>query len=102
MVILAVAFTQVGGKYLYLDPNKMNYAQAQERCRALDSSVVEIWSEQEWIEVITYFTGHRYHTSTYRDELKGMPIVLSTTQAGPGKTVKLEQEEISPNHVKAF
>ena len=48
---------------------------------------------------------HTYMTDTtklYRGELKGMQILLSRTQAGQGKTVKLEQEEISPNHVQAF
>ena len=38
----------------------------------------------------------------YRDWLKGMQILLSMTQAGPGKTVKQEREEISCNHIKAF
>ena len=31
-----------------------------------------------------------------------MQILLSNSQAGPGTTVKQEQEEISRNHVKAF
>ena len=31
-----------------------------------------------------------------------MQILLSRTQAGPGRTVKQEQEEISPNHVQTF
>ena len=38
----------------------------------------------------------------YRDRLKGVQILLSRTQAGPGKPVKQEQEETSPNHVQAF
>ena len=29
-------------------------------------------------------------------------ILLSRTQAGPGRTVKQEQEEISHNHVQTF
>ena len=40
----------------------------------------------------------RYHM--YRDRLKSMQILLSRTQAGPGRTVKQEQEEISPNYVQ--
>ena len=35
----------------------------------------------------------------YRDRLKGVQILLSSTQAGPGRKVKQEQEEISRNHV---
>ena len=31
-----------------------------------------------------------------------MHILLSNGQAGPGRTVKQEQEEISPKHVQAF
>ena len=38
----------------------------------------------------------------YRDRLKGVQILLSRTQAGPGRTVKQEQEQISRNHVQAF
>ena len=35
----------------------------------------------------------------YRGGNKGLYILLSRTQAGPGRTVKQEQEEISRNHV---
>ena len=38
----------------------------------------------------------------YRDRLKGVNILLSNSQAGPGRKVKQEQEEISRNHVEAF
>ena len=37
--------------------------------------------------------------SMYRAEKKSMQILLSSTQAGPGRKVKQEQEEISRNHV---
>ena len=40
--------------------------------------------------------------SLYRARNKGMLILLSNSQAGPGRTVKQEQEEISRNHVQAF
>ena len=36
----------------------------------------------------------------YRDEIYSQQILLSRTQAGPGRTVKQEQEEISPSHVQ--
>ena len=38
--------------------------------------------------------------NTYRDEIYSLQLLLSRTQAGPGRTVKQEQEEISPNHVQ--
>ena len=38
----------------------------------------------------------------YRDRLKGVRILLSNSQAGPGRTVKQEQEDISCNHVPSF
>ena len=38
----------------------------------------------------------------YRDRLKGVQILLSNSQAGPGGKVKQEQEEIARNHVQAF
>ena len=38
----------------------------------------------------------------YRDEIYSLQILLSRTQAGPGRTVKQEQEEISPNHVQGI
>ena len=36
----------------------------------------------------------------YRGENKGLFVLLSRSQAGPGRTVK--QEEISRNHVQSF
>ena len=38
----------------------------------------------------------------YRARNKSMQILLSNSQAGSGRTVKQEQEEISRNHVQAF
>ena len=38
--------------------------------------------------------------SLYRDEIYSLQILLSRTQAGPGRTVTQEQEEISPNNVQ--
>ena len=36
----------------------------------------------------------------YRDEIYSLQILLSRTQAGPGRTVKQEQEQTSRNHVQ--
>ena len=38
----------------------------------------------------------------YRGLNKSVNVLLSRTQAGPGRTVKKEQEEISRNHVQTF
>ena len=40
------------------------------------------------------------HRQTYRDEIYSLQILLSRTQAGPGRAFKQEQEEISPNYVQ--
>ena len=37
-----------------------------------------------------------------RGAKKGLHVLLHRTQAGPGRTVKQEQEEISRNHVQTF
>ena len=41
-----------------------------------------------------------YHTS--REPGKGLYILLSRTQVGPGRAISQEQDEISPNHVQAI
>ena len=38
----------------------------------------------------------------YRGEPKGLYVLLSRTQAGPGGTIEQEREENSRNHVQAF
>ena len=38
----------------------------------------------------------------YSARNKGMQILLSNSRAGPGRTVKQQQEEISRNHVPSF
>ena len=38
----------------------------------------------------------------YRNRLKAMQILLSRTQAGPGRADKQAQEQTSRNHVQAF
>ena len=40
--------------------------------------------------------------SKYRGENNGLFVLLSMIQAGPGRTVKQEQEQISRNHVQTF
>ena len=39
------------------------------------------------------------HLTLYREEKKGLQILLSYSQAGPGRKAKQDQEEISRNHV---
>ena len=38
--------------------------------------------------------------SMYRDEIYSLHILLSRTQAGPGRAVKEQQEQKLPNHVQ--
>ena len=38
----------------------------------------------------------------YRGANKGLHVLLSRTQGGPGRTVKQKQEDISRNHVPTF
>ena len=38
----------------------------------------------------------------YRDEIYSLQIQLSRTQAGPGRAVKEQQEQISRNHVQTI
>ena len=45
---------------------------------------------------------HRQRLTTHREPGKGLQILLSRTQAGQGRKVKQEQEQISRNHVQAF
>ena len=44
-------------------------------------------------------SGTSWAMNEYRDRLKGLQILLSRTQAGPGRKVKQEQKETSRNHV---
>ena len=42
---------KIGENRLFIDKNTMTYDQATEKCRELDSALVEIWTEEEWKEV---------------------------------------------------
>ena len=53
--------------------------------------------------ILTYtLKGFLTYNQVYRGANKGLHVLLSSTQAGPGRTVKQEQEEISRNHVQTF
>ena len=52
--------------------------------------------------VIIQYTYQDMLIYVYRGPGKSMRILLSNSQAGPGRKVKQEQEEISRNHVQAF
>ena len=47
-------------------------------------------------------SGKKGILSRYRAPGKSMYFLLSRTQAGPGRTVKQEEEDISSNHVQTF
>ena len=63
-----------------------------------------------WNAMMHPFTRHNVYGGLwyqgklvyYREENKGLFVLLSTTQAGPGRTVKQEQEDSSRNHVQTF
>ena len=48
---------------------------------------------------MVHFTINFDLFSTYRGANKGLNVLLSRTQAGPGRTFKQEQEDISRNHI---
>ena len=54
------------------------------------------------LAIISYSYISRHFESKYRCELKGLHVLLSRTQAGPGNAVRQEQEENSCYCVQAF
>ena len=50
---------------------------------------------------ISFWTNH-FSTLVYRGEIYSLQILLSRTQAGPGRQIKQEQEDISRNHAQSF
>ena len=46
------------------------------------------------------YNASTYNLVLYRDEINSLQIQLSSTQAGPGRAVKEQQEQNSPNHVQ--
>ncbi len=53
-------------------------------------------------EARTGWCLHRQTNAELQGGNKGLYVLLSRTQAGPGRTVKQEQEDISRNHVQTF
>ena len=49
--------------------------------------------------IFVNWTNYCVWSVIYRAEKKSLQIVLSSTQAGPGRKVRQEQKEISRNHV---
>ena len=56
-----------------------------------------IWCPYEKVHIIRTISLITY---MYRDEIYCLQNLLSRTQAGPGRTIRKEQEEISPNHIQ--
>ena len=50
--------------------------------------------------ILTLSCISMYRGPLYREEINSLPILLSRTQAGPGRAVKEQQEQNSPNHVQ--
>ena len=53
-------------------------------------------------KVAAYLRLGIVYKHTYRAPGKSMYFLLSRTQAGQGRTVKQEQEDISRNHIQTF
>ena len=51
---------------------------------------------------LVYRERDKFTINTYRGVNIGLYVLLSRTQAGPGRTVKKEQDEIYRNHVQTF
>ena len=47
-------FTLVGDSKLYYDPKLRNWENAKKRCEALDSKLVEFWTEEEYDKVMLF------------------------------------------------
>ena len=54
----------------------------------------------QYHEIIGDFWPNLFLILMYRDEIKGLQILLSYIQAGPGIKAKHGHEEISRNHVQ--
>ena len=44
-------FTKVGSRMLHYNPMELNYDEALQYCAGLGARLVEIHTEQEWVEV---------------------------------------------------
>ena len=54
------------------------------------------------IQGIRHYCPKNIILKLYRAEKKSLQILLNSTQAGPGRKVKQELEEISRNHIQTF
>ena len=57
--MIAGSFTKLGNSLVYYSHERMNWDQAKIKCDEMDSSLLEIWSEHEFMEV-------RYINSLFR------------------------------------
>ena len=49
--IITGPFTKLGNSLVYYSHVVMNWEEAKAKCEEMDSSLVEIWTEQEFLEV---------------------------------------------------
>ena len=61
-----------------------------------------LFSDFSPVSLSTVQVGYVIITYMYRGELKGLEMLLSYSQAGPGRKAKQGKEEISRNHIQAF
>ena len=75
---------------------------ATQTCRAFGVSKDIYFTPKRFLAVSKSWFSNKQKLIKYRGANKGLYVLLSRTQAGPGTTVKQEQEEISRNHVQTF
>ena len=73
-------------------------------CRTTSEPNGDAPQEQLWGASLLGFVYLHFpiNMNIYKGELQGLYVLLSRTQAGPGRAIKQQQEENSRNHVKAF
>ena len=75
---------------------------AAKHSQAIQGKVKREIEATGWVEKGAWKSFNSCCIILYRGVNKGLFVLLSRTRAGPGRTVKQEQEEISRNHVQSF
>ena len=68
-------FTQLSSSQVLYLPSKTTYARAASRCSSYGADLVEIWSEEEWKEVIVELLIHLYCLSHRLESLDSVCLL---------------------------
>ena len=82
VVVVGSAALLDGGRQVFLQPLEIN---------SMKKNLHHFWHNFDSVLLVNL-----------KGELKGLYVLLTRTQAEPGRAVKQEQEENSRNHVQAF